>query len=538
VAAQARALLERYQLYGEIASGGMATVHLGRLRGPAGFSRIVAIKKLHPQLAKEPEFIAMFLDEARLAARIHHPNVVQTLDVIAAEGEVLLVMEYVHGEALSRLLRASAEAGERAPAPVAVAVLIGVLEGLHAAHEATSSDGKPLGLVHRDVSPHNVLVGPDGIARLLDFGVAKAAGRLQTTRDGRVKGKFAYMAPEQINAEPLDRRADLFACGVVLWEMLVGSRLFQREDPGSVVHAVLTEPVTAPRTLVPELPAALDEAVMCALRRRREERFASARAMAEALERAVAPATARAVGAWVERMAPEALARSARALASLEGGAREGEPPTEPDTGSAPTAARAWDATGPDGATATHSQVSGISIPSTRVRRWSTAVWLSVGALGLALGLGTVVMLRDPAPFRASSRALDPTGADQAASSVTPYAPAASTEPGPRVSTPTSPQAIAEASAARPVAAGRPSALVSSPPPPFATASTVALPRTPGGGGHEAASTGKAAAASSGAPGGGGPAAASTGKAATPSCANKFIIDAQGNKKPRPECFE
>src|SRR5271154_2384991 len=203
----------RYLLFGEIASGGMATVHFGRLSGPAGFSRTVAIKRLHPNLAKDPEFVAMFLDEARLAARIRHPNVIPTLDVVATEGEIFLVMDYVQGESLSRLIRAAVARGERIPPDMVAALMVGVLHGLHAAHEAKSDHGEPLGIVHRDVSPHNILVGTDGAARVLDFGVAKAIGRSQNTREGQIKGKLAYMAPEQVRGS-VSRRTDVYAASV------------------------------------------------------------------------------------------------------------------------------------------------------------------------------------------------------------------------------------------------------------------------------------------------------------------------------------
>src|SRR5450432_3116813 len=183
-------VIGRYALYGKLAAGGMATVHFGRLLGPAGFSRTVAIKRLHPQFAKDPEFVAMFLDEARLAARIHHPNVIATLDVVALEGELFLVLEYVQGESFASLLRAARDRRTPVPLPVVSAVMTGVLHGLHAAHEAKNERGEPLRLVHRDVSPHNVLVGADGVPRVLDFGIAKAAGRLQTTREGHLKGKL------------------------------------------------------------------------------------------------------------------------------------------------------------------------------------------------------------------------------------------------------------------------------------------------------------------------------------------------------------
>ncbi|MCA9618767.1 MAG: serine/threonine protein kinase, partial [Myxococcales bacterium] len=184
----------RYELHQPIASGGMATVHLGRLRGQAGFSRIVAIKRLHTSFGETPALVATLLDEARLCSRIQHPNVVPTLDMVAEDDELLLVLDYVHGETLARLLGGADE-----PLPLAVvnAVMSGALHGLHAAHEATGETGEALGIVHRDVSPQNIMVGRDGLARVLDFGVAKARGRMQTTREGQVKGKLAYMSPEQ-----------------------------------------------------------------------------------------------------------------------------------------------------------------------------------------------------------------------------------------------------------------------------------------------------------------------------------------------------
>src|SRR4051812_48938415 len=203
-------MIGRYMLDRPIGSGGMATVHLGRLLGPAGFSRTVAIKRLHPQFAKDPEFVTMFLDEARLAARVRHPNVVSTLDVVALDEELFLVMDYVPGETLSRLARELRARGESVPPAIAISILSGVLFGLHAAHDARSESGEVLGIVHRDVSPQNILVGEDGVARVLDFGVAKAAGRASQTEAGLVKGKLAYMSPEQLRGEAIDRRTDVY----------------------------------------------------------------------------------------------------------------------------------------------------------------------------------------------------------------------------------------------------------------------------------------------------------------------------------------
>ena len=201
----------RYALCGEIASGGMATVHLARQVGAAGFARMVAIKRLHERYSRDPDFVAMFLDEAHLVARIRHPNVVQTIDVVTEESELFLVMEYVHGESLLRMAQMAQRKSAVLPVRVVAAILAGALHGLHEAHEARGETGAPLGIVHRDVSPHNILIGTDGVARVLDFGVAKASQRIQTTQEGQLKGKLSYMAPEQIANQLVDRRTDVSA---------------------------------------------------------------------------------------------------------------------------------------------------------------------------------------------------------------------------------------------------------------------------------------------------------------------------------------
>ena len=309
--------LGRYALHSELASGGMATIHLGRLLGPVGFARTVAIKRLHAQYAKDPQFVAMFLDEARLAARIRHQNVVPTLDVVALKGEIFLVMEYVHGESLSRLLAATALANGSVPPRIAVGVMLGVLHGLHAAHEAKSERGVPLDIVHRDVSPQNVLVAVDGVARVVDFGIAKAAGRLQTTGDGALKGKMAYMSPEQLLAEPVDRRTDIWAASVVLWEMLVTRRLFRLDSSGALVQALL-EGAIEPPSLVGGSPPELDPIVLRGLATAPEKRFQTAREMALALEQAHPHSSAREIADWVEAVAGEALRERAAHVEEME----------------------------------------------------------------------------------------------------------------------------------------------------------------------------------------------------------------------------
>jgi serine/threonine-protein kinase len=311
-------LIGRYALCGEIASGGMATVYFGRLLGASGFTRTVAIKRLHPQYAKDPDFASMFLDEARMAARIRHPNVVQTLDVVQIEGELFLVMDYVPGESLSRLFRQLRTQGRLVPRRVGASIVSGALLGLHAAHEARNEQGQPLGIVHRDVSPQNILIGTDGVPRILDFGVAKAAGRAHTTRDGSMKGKCAYMAPEQVTGSPVSRATDIFAAGVLLWELLTGKRLFQAETDVATLMKVLNEPIPPPSSLVPGLPPAWDAVVAGATERAPERRFATARDMAIAVEACEGVASTTQVGEWVETLAAGTLGSRAQMLARIE----------------------------------------------------------------------------------------------------------------------------------------------------------------------------------------------------------------------------
>jgi hypothetical protein len=383
----------RYAIYGRFARGGMAAVHFGRLLGPVGFSRTVAIKQLHPHLGEDPEFVSMLVDEARLAARVRHPNVVQTLDVISAQGELLIVLDYVHGESLSRLERAAGDAGESVAPEIVCAILSGVLQGLHAAHEARDPSGQPLEIVHRDVSPQNVLVGADGVARVIDFGVAKARGRVQTTREGQIKGKLAYMAPEQIRGR-VSRRSDVFSAAVVLWEGLTGRRLFDADDDGGILGKLLGEPIEPPTTFVPHLPRELSDVVMRGLARDPDERFASAREMAMALEGSIALATPIEVGAWVERLGGAAIAERAASIAAIEAEIREPTPKQAqrgPRVGPAPSG----------GETASSSSgtvpVAGLGPPETRAEplttsrvearralRWAPAVLGSVLVIGAA----------------------------------------------------------------------------------------------------------------------------------------------------------
>ncbi|MBX3189177.1 MAG: protein kinase [Labilithrix sp.] len=292
---------DRYELLGELATGGMATVYLGRMRRPMGFSRLVAIKCMHPQYAKDPSFASMFVDEARLTARLRHPNIVPTLDIIADGGHLLIVMEYVEGESLAGLIRLVRDAGEKIPVAVACAIIHDVLLGIHEAHEARDDDGAALAIIHRDVSPQNVLVGLDGLARVLDFGVAKARSSAHHSCEGEIKGKIPYMPPEQLFGEAVDRRVDVYAAGVLLWEALCGARLFEGPNEEALVRRIDTATVAPPSSRVAGISPELDAVVLRALARKPEDRFSSALEMAEALSAIAAPLPRTEISAWMKR---------------------------------------------------------------------------------------------------------------------------------------------------------------------------------------------------------------------------------------------
>jgi serine/threonine protein kinase len=313
-------VIGRYAIGDRIASGGMATVHVGRVTGSLGFTRTVAIKRLHERYVSDPKFVSMFVDEARLAARVRHPNVVPTLDVVVDTGEVFVVLEYAHGEALNRLTRLVQ--GGQVPLRIACGIAFGVLLGLHAAHDARNERGEPLHIVHRDVSPQNVLVGPDGVPRLVDFGIAKALGRLRTTENKEVKGKIAYLSPEQLRGGAIDQRTDVWAASAVLWEMLAGMRLFRGDETPAVLYSIINGEIEPPSRYSAECTPKLDAILLRGLARNPGDRWPTARAMALALEECVPPATAPHIGAWAERVAWETFARRAKLIADLEAESR------------------------------------------------------------------------------------------------------------------------------------------------------------------------------------------------------------------------
>ena len=307
----------RYELLAPIGSGGMARVFLARASGAEGFERDVALKLLHPHLREVPEFVADLLDEARILASLHHANVVQILDVVADGPEVYLVMEYVEGDSLGGLLKAGRVRDDPLPWPIGVKILTDALAGLHAAHELKDKSGAPLGLVHRDFSPQNILVGIDGSSRLTDFGVVKAAGKLGHTKTGLVKGKVRYMSPEQARAKAIDRRSDVWAAGVVAWELFARRALYIGHDDASMLLQIVSERPPPLSSAWPDAPPELDQAIASALEPAPEQRCPSAeqlrRRILSAWSKSHTVADVGEVGDWVAR-ATEHKREARRAL--------------------------------------------------------------------------------------------------------------------------------------------------------------------------------------------------------------------------------
>ena len=307
--------LGRYQLSLELARGGMATVHLARVEGRAGVHRFVAVKVLHSHLTQDPEFVEMFLDEARIASRVQHANLCGVIDFEASANGHYLVMDFLAGEPLSTVFRAMARRAKGSPVERAARVariIADACEGLHAAHELTGDDGEPLGVVHRDISPENVFLTYDGVAKVVDFGVATAAIQKHHTRTGVLKGKFAYMAPEVLRGRRADRRADIWSLGVVLWELLTLKRLFHRASDVSTLKSVSELKVPPPSQVRAGLPPYYDEIVLKALARDRKHRYQTARELGRDLTRVLAerriPVCLAELSEWMDELFPSGRA--------------------------------------------------------------------------------------------------------------------------------------------------------------------------------------------------------------------------------------
>ena len=277
-------LIRGYEVSRRIAIGGMAEVFLATQVGPSGFRRQVVLKRIHPHLADEPQFLSMFLNEARIAADLSHPNIVHIYDLFQdGPTSYVIAMEYVHGETVFGLFRETRQKNVRISYGHIVRMIIAVCEALHYAWEEPSPDGRPRRIIHRDVSPSNILVGVDGQVKLADFGIAKALQSEGLTKVATLKGKYGYMSPEQVRCEPLDNRSDIFSLGAMLYEMTVGRRLFRRESDLKTLQAILVDPIPPPSTVALDYPPDLEPIVMRALARNRDDRFPTARAMAEEL---------------------------------------------------------------------------------------------------------------------------------------------------------------------------------------------------------------------------------------------------------------
>jgi serine/threonine-protein kinase len=450
----------RYEIFDRIAAGGMATVHLARLSGAEGFSRVVAVKRMHPHFLLDPEFKAMFVAESRVAARVRHPNVVPILDVLAENDELVIVMDYVHGESAMALARAARQASSKVPVEVAVSILVGVLHGLHAAHTAKDEQGRPLGIVHRDVSSHNVLVGADGIARVLDFGIAKARQGQADTDPGVIKGKYSYMAPELIGGAPATPQSDVFSAAVVAFELLTGSKLFSGANEQERAMRVLRGNYPSVRTKAPHVPAEVERIVKRGLELDPARRYPDARAMALELERAVTIASPHVVGEWMQGLVAPVLLQRSELIQQIETTTvgvlrRSFAPPageSSPAANSPPAA----------GSAAKASEASGFHVAPKRQKTLLMAA--GIVALGLA-ALGLALALRAPSP---------PAPAPAAA-----QVPAPRTTPAPPA-TPAPPTATAEKPAVAAVPAATASAAESPTPAPPVSKSNRPGPRKTG----------------------------------------------------------
>jgi len=323
-------VIGRYLLHRQIARGGMATIHIARLMGDEGFSRIVAAKRLLPEFAEDQEFVEMFLDEARIASRVHHRNVVPVLDVVTTGTEVILVQEYVHGAPLHWLLRTARQASTHVPLPVAISIACQVLAGLQAVHDTNDELGASLGIVHRDVSPQNVMVATDGTARLLDFGIAKATvAAAPATDDGNFKGKLSYSAPEQIRGNAC-QQSDVYSLAVVLWELIVGHRMHQSsQGEAAMISTIMTgtlptitEALAIERDVIGDKRwkqlEELEPIIRKGLAVDLAERHASAYAMEKALAEAGTVASSFEVAEWLKQLGKELVEDRDKMIAAEE----------------------------------------------------------------------------------------------------------------------------------------------------------------------------------------------------------------------------
>jgi serine/threonine protein kinase len=307
VTKQAAGTSNRYEILARLASGGMAELFLARAIAAGGIERHVVLKKVLPSLSADPQFVSMFLDEARLAAQLRHPNIAQLHDVGLIGEAFFYTMEYVHGETMESVMRRANQLGHILPLGHVLTVAAGAAAGLHHAHTRVGPDRKPLDIVHRDVTLSNLMIGFEGVVKLLDFGVAKAAGRSSTTtRIGVIKGKFAYLSPEQSSGEHVDLRSDIFSLGICLHEMLTGRFLFLRDTELATMAAVIADEAPPPSRIRRDVPLSIDRVIATALQKQPDKRFPTAAAMLDAIEVAAAgagiPLSVHALGRYMHEL--------------------------------------------------------------------------------------------------------------------------------------------------------------------------------------------------------------------------------------------
>jgi len=434
----------KYRLVAEIGRGGMADVYLAVVQGTLGFNKLVVLKQVRPELADDADILSMFLDEARLAARLNHPNVVQTYEIGQEQGRYFIAMEYLDGQPLQRVRSRVAPA--EFPLAMQIRVLCDALAGLHYAHELTDFDGSPLAIVHRDATPHNVFLTYDGLVKLVDFGIAKAAGALAQTQVGVIKGKVPYMAPEQARAEPLDRRADVFAAGVMLWEAIVGRRMWKGVDDVTAISRIARGDLPALRDAAPDVDPALEYICARAIAGSREARYPTAADLQNELERWLGRhgynVSAREVGLFVAAQFAEERAKikavieaqlgnmrwsgtfprtSTLSLPKLDVTARPSIPPPSPSSPSEPLAPRS----SPTGTTkaAIQSTAPAPRMPDRRILPAAAGALVIAGAVAFA-GVRALV----PTPTLSS--------ASRDSARATPEEPAPSPSPSPSAAPP------------------------------------------------------------------------------------------------------
>ncbi|HEY1960498.1 MAG TPA: serine/threonine-protein kinase [Polyangiaceae bacterium] len=418
----------RYEIVGHLASGGMAEVFLARLLGPSGFERPVVVKRILPHLARTKEFVDMFVDEARIVAGIHHPNVVAVSELGREGGDLFLVLEYLEGESASGLMRRLTSRAELLEPRLAAHIVAEACAGLHAAHELADADGVKQNLVHRDMTPHNLFITYDGAVKVLDFGIAKVADRMSRTEAGQVKGKFEYMSPEQCLGKPLDRRSDIFALGIVLYEMSTGHRLFKRPTQLMTLKSITEEAIKPPSALRAGYPKELETICMTALNRSPEERYATAAEMRRALLAAMraleppnAPMPEEELAARMNASFADRIETKTELLRRVRAGSKVTELPAAETDGSIEIPVAVDDP-------ATMTEAGASIVASTRPReraRWPIAL----GAIVLAAGTAAVVLATHhrAAPAAATAPPATATASATATAAPTATAPASVT---------------------------------------------------------------------------------------------------------------